>query len=241
MIYAFYDSRIPVENAEHLRALGFFAVPIPECTSFSAPVCAHTDLQMVSLGDTLLIHPELAQRMPSLARANGVIIDEFLPDEKSHEARLCALIGGGRLFGNTRLLSRALLSTAMQKGLKIVHTNQGFAACSTRFVDAHHAITADEGMHRALCNEGIEVLKISEGGVLLPPYPYGFIGGASGLFEDCVYFIGSLIKHPDGERIRAYIEDLGMHAVSLSDGALFDGGGIVFWESEERIFLKEHA
>lgn len=241
MIYAFYDERIPKQNAESLRSLGFFPIALSACSSLSAPVCSHADLQMVCVGDSLLIHPQLAHRMPSLAKAKGVIVDEVREDEPMHEARLCGLVGGGCLFGNKRILSPRLLSLCEEKGLRPVHTNQGYAACSTLFLDDRHAVTADEGIYRTMRAEGVEVLKISKGGVALSPYPYGFLGGASGVFDGCVYFIGSLASHPDAEQILCFIESCGMRACSLSVGALFDGGGIVFWESEAQIFVEQDA
>lgn len=241
MIYAFHDSRIPRENVERLRSLGFCPVGIPECASLSPPVCAHTDLQMVQLGQLLLIGKALAERLPALAQAKGVIVDYPFEDENAHEARLCALVPGNKIFGNTKILSKRLLTLAREMGFSQVMTKQSYARCSTLFLDAHHAVTADEGMYRAMVSEGIEVLKISEGGVLLPPYPYGFIGGASGVFRDCVYFIGSLESHPDSKIIRRFIEECGMRACSLSDGALIDGGGIVFWQSDAQILLEEDA
>lgn len=241
MIYAFYDRRIPKQNVERLGALGFLPVGVPPCTSLSSAVCAHTDLQMIALGDTLFIHGELAKKMPSLAKARGIVADEIAEREVAHEARLCALLLGNRIFANPQVLSKKLLSLAEEKGLHLVRAKQSYAACSTLVLNERRAVTADEGMCRAMLAEGIEVLKISAGNVLLPPYPYGFIGGATGVFKDCVYFIGSLDTHPDGARIRALIEECGMRCCSLSDGPLFDGGGIVFWESEGEIFAEEDA
>ena len=241
MIYAFHDNRIPRENSERLRALGFCPIALPKIPSFSEPVGAHVDLEMIRVGEALLIHPELARTMPKFAHAAGVMIDDVPTEGDAPEERLCALMTERFVFGNQKLLSRTLVSLAKKAGIELVHTNQGYAKCSTLLLDGTHAITADAGMCRAMEKVGINVLKIGEGGVVLPPYPYGFIGGASGVFDRCVYFIGALETHPEGERIRTYIEQLGMRAISLSDGPLFDGGGILFWESGTQILLEEDA
>ena len=241
MIYAFHDFRIPTACIERLQALGFCPIALPACPSLSAPVCAHADLQMLRTESSLLIHAELAEQMPMLAKAKGVKVIETTAKGNAHEAQLCALSGGGFIFGNRKFLSEDLLLQCALEGLEAIHTNQGYAACSTLLLDGQHAITADEGMRRAMVSVGIDVLKISEGGVVLPPYPYGFIGGASGVHGDCVYFLGSLLLHPDGARIHEYIEACGMRSVSLADGALFDGGGIVFWESDAQIFVEDNT
>ena len=196
MIYAFHDNRIPRENAERLRALGFCPIALPKIPSFSEPVGAHVDLEMIRVGEALLIHPELARTMPKFAHAAGVMIDDVPTEGDAPEERLCALMTERFVFGNQKLLSRTLVSLAKKAGIELVHTNQGYAKCSTLLLDGTHAITADAGMCRAMEKVGINVLKIGEGGVVLPPYPYGFIGGASGVFDRCVYFLGPWKRIP---------------------------------------------
>ena len=63
---------------------------------------------------------------------------------------------------------------------------------------------------------------------------YGFIGGAASLFEDKIYFLGDISKHPESEKILSFIEENGKTAVSLSDEQLADLGGIIFLNVSER-------
>ena len=83
-------------------------------------------------------------------------------------------------------------------------------------------------MHDVLTKHGIRVTLIENGDVLLPPYEYGFIGGASGVFGDTVYFLGDVTKHRSYEKIRKACEGEGKDVVSLSDEGLIDLGRIIF-------------
>ena len=73
-------------------------------------------------------------------------------------------------------------------------------------------------------------MYIASGGISLPPYGTGFIGGASGVDGDTVYFTGDIMTHPDGARITDALSSRGAKCVSLCDGGLFDVGGIKFIE-----------
>ena len=132
-----------------------------------------------------------------------------------------------RLFCNEKHISKAIIEYANENGLKTIHTNQGYPACTT-LAFGNNAITADPGMAKAMANEGVNVLQITEGHIALPPHEYGFIGGASVVIGNKVCFYGDISLHPDGETIVEFIEDKGYEAVCLSSEPLVDfGGGIV--------------
>jgi hypothetical protein len=84
------------------------------------------------------------------------------------------------------------------------------------------------GIANKLRNLGVNVLLIEPGHISLPPYEYGFIGGASGVCGDKVYFLGNIKLHPDGERMEKFIRDAGLIPVNLSDEPLVDLGGLMF-------------
>ena len=89
------------------------------------------------------------------------------------------------------------------------------------------AITADAGLASVLKNNGVKVTLINQGGISLPPHEYGFIGGASGVVDNKIYFFGNLDSHPDVKAIREAILSEGYLPVSLSDEELSDFGGII--------------
>ena len=83
-------------------------------------------------------------------------------------------------------------------------------------------------MSEALKREGIEVCEIENGGILLPPHEYGFIGGAAGVYRNTVYFLGDVKKHKSAQKILDTCERAGFEAVSLSGEELADLGRIIF-------------
>ena len=138
-----------------------------------------------------------------------------------------ALVIGDKIFCNENHISKAIIEYANENGLKIVHTNQGYPACTT-LAFGNNAITADRGMAKAMQNEGIRVLPVAEGHIALPPHKHGFIGGASVVIGNKVCFYGDISRHPNGEAIISFIKDNGFEPISLSSEELADfGGGIV--------------
>jgi len=90
------------------------------------------------------------------------------------------------------------------------------------------AITADEGMRRVLEKEGIRVYKIENGGISLPPYEYGFIGGCGGASSGKLFFFGDPSTHPSYGIISEAAKKEGLKIIPLSSGVLRDLGGILF-------------
>ena len=137
-----------------------------------------------------------------------------------------SLIIGNKIFAKSDTLSDKIKEFAREQGYKICHTNQGYPACTVlSFADS--AITADRGMATVLRQEGINVTLIRTGSILLDGCEYGFIGGASGVIGNNVYFFGNISAHPDGELICDAIKCAGFVPISLSDEPLRDLGGII--------------
>ena len=135
---------------------------------------------------------------------------------------------GDKLFCKADSFSAEIISEASTLEIKTVPVKQGYPACTALKISENAAITADKGMAKALRCEGISVLEIENGSISLPPYEYGFIGGAGEAHGDKVYFFGDIHTHPEGDRLVSFIEENGKTANSLSDGKLCDLGGMIF-------------
>ena len=77
-----------------------------------------------------------------------------------------------------------------------------------------------------------DVYHGENGDISLSPYEYGFIGGASGVFRDKLYFIGDLRLHRDAEKIENAARLQGLSPVSLGSFPLIDLGKIIFIDSD---------
>lgn len=105
--------------------------------------------------------------------------------------------------------------------------NQGYAKCSVCAVDERSIITQDPSIAQAARRQGLNVLKIQTGRILLPGYDTGFIGGCSGLLGGSCWRHRSLSAHPDGERIKEFLHSRGVEPLELTDGPLYDVGSIL--------------
>lgn len=232
---AIVDERISAECERSLLIRGFKVIKLPAAKNLGQAVKSHPDMIMFRHKNRIITSGEYCEECPYIFSdlreyAEDLnftfTADEFGSDYPS-DAIFNALTVGDKLFCKSDTVSSAVLEYARGAGLTLVHVNQGYPAC-TVLAFGNAAITADRGMASALRASGVRVTEISCGNISLPPYEYGFIGGASGVFSDTVYFLGSIDTHPDGEKIKAAIAAEGFGFVSLSEEKLCDLGRIIF-------------
>ena len=232
MKYALISSTAPKKCMDSLSALGYTVLPLPPFEKLGKPVCTHADMLFFSYSDTVITHKEYYKRAREIfdticsdCRLKLVLTDDDIRPEYPRDIAFNAIALGGVLYSNTPCTSSAVSDIFSER----VHVKQGYSACSTLVLSDRYVITADPSLSREYGNNGIEVCLISNGSISLPPYDCGFIGGASGVDGDTVYFTGSIDLHEDGERIKSVIYEHNMKTISLSDDTLFDVGGIKFF------------
>jgi hypothetical protein len=109
---------------------------------------------------------------------------------------------------------------------EIIHVKQGYTRCNLIPLGNNRFITSDKGIEKTLLQYGLEVLYVDPDGILLPGFNHGFIGGTCGVWQNKLFFIGSLKYFPEGQKIKDFVT--GMEIIELYDGSLFDGGSILF-------------
>lgn len=238
MPIAIVSEKISEAQSAALKREGFAVLPCPPLRRIGAPIAHHPDMLMAVIEGALFCCEEYFKE-------NGVFFSvlaslcpnlQVIPLPDAPDAlypKDCAynlLPMGKRIFFNPQGIAPSLARVLAEKGMISCHTRQGYAACTVRAMGEGHAITADRGMAKILAQEGISVLLIREGGIALPPYTHGFIGGASGCFGNAVYFSGKIEAHPDYVAIRQFANEAGFRMISLSEEPLCDIGGILFIE-----------
>ncbi len=235
MICALVDERIDGASERALLKRGFRVMRLPAAKNLGEAVASHPDMLLFYYNNRIITSAEYCESAPYIFSdirelLPGVTItftSDIFSNEYPRDAIFNALPIENCLFSKNDTVSRALLDYADECGLVPVPVKQGYPACTT-LAFGGAAITADCGMARVLSAHGIRVTVISSGGITLPPYEYGFIGGAAGVYGKTVYFLGNLDTHPDAALIRSAIEAEGFSAVSLSEGPLRDLGRIIF-------------
>ena len=224
------DCKLPRACAESLSRLGFEIVLLPPFASLHAPVASHADLLVFPFDKTLIVHSDYAKTASkelSRIASHGYSIKPVsypVGNKYPLDVGLCAFISRGRLICNKKYTAPAVLELAHDRGLSVIDVRQGYAKCSCAVLADGAVITADRGISAALD----ESLLIGYGSIALPPYDYGFIGGACGSCGDTLYFTGNIKSHPDHESILRFCQAHSTKVVSLSDEPLFDVGSLFF-------------
>ena len=228
------DERISPLCERSLLKLGFQVIKMPPDRDLGMAVASHPDTLAFFCDGELITTADYCERaayiFSDLRELCPSIKISFTADRRGdrypEDCKMNALVIGNSIFCKSDSISDGIKDFAKRRGYGIVHTNQGYPAC-TVLAFSNSAITADRGIAGVLERSGIKVTLIDAGHISLPPHEYGFIGGASFVFENSVYFFGDIMKHPDGEKIVRVINECGFTAISLSDEELTDLGGAI--------------
>ncbi len=222
------DCRLPVECRLRLKELGLEPICLPPFGKIAAPVEAHPDMLVYRQGNALLVPAEYLDANRRLFSALGCDVygtDAPFCAKYPGDVRLNALSVGHTVYG----LARGICREIRQGAHRFVAVRQGYTRCSAAVVAERAVITADTGLAEALEKDGVDVLLIRPGHILLPGYDTGFIGGCGGLIRPGLYgFFGRIDLHPEYGRMARFAEAHGTGLISLQDGALTDWGGLVF-------------
>ena len=222
---------------ESLIDRGYSIIDLPRFSLLSAPVSVHPDMLFSCIGDKIITSKDYyttahAQLDFIADRSNASVITDPHSDYSCypHEARFNVLCLGIYVLGNKRAASPIILDECKNQAKTFIHVNQGYARCSTA-ICGKGIITSDPTIFEACSRLDIPSLKISAGGIELPGYEYGFIGGASGYCEEAntLYFNGDITKHTDHNAILSFADTCAVNIVSLGDWRLFDCGGMFFF------------
>ena len=209
---------------------------LPTFPALSEPVSAHADMLVWRCGKTVFsyadyraIAPEVFAELENLGYSVHTI-SKNPSQQYPHDVALnCALIGTS-IIANTKHCAPEIKAFATENGLSLFHTNQGYAKCSTVVVAENAVITSDASIAAVARENGIDTLTINSGGVSLPPYEYGFIGGASGADAQNVFFCGDIDTHTDSIAIRTFCQKHRRGVVCLSKAPLADLGTVMFFD-----------
>lgn len=229
------DSRISIEAVSALEKYGFESILLPPAEYLSPPVASHTDMLIFMGFGRIFCHRRyydsnsaLIDRIASIAGLELSVSDEPTGEKYPLDVLFNACLVGKRLICNKNTVSKLILEAAKAQNCKIINVPQGYTKCSVAVVSDNAIITSDKAIAAACRSADIDVLEISEGHISLPPYNFGFIGGASGICGDKVYFCGSLDTHPDGDNIKEFCNKHKKTAISLTSGELQDAGSLYF-------------
>jgi radical SAM superfamily enzyme len=227
---AIIDPRIPIKAKVKLNKMGYYVSGVPLHQKLAKPLKGHPDMMLFSNGREVIYEPCL-EKIATLLRDNGYecIKGEIINSHKYPKDIIYDACSIGKFIICHESKVEKHIENLKAKFIKV---KQGYVKCSVVPIDEKHIITSDKSIYDkwAVGDRHACSLLIRPGYVKLPGYKTGFLGGASGVHKDKIFFIGSLKSHPDGQLIRDFIETKGKRAIELYNGQLYDGGSILFFE-----------
>lgn len=226
---AIIDPRTPEDVQENLAYMGFEIIHVPLTDKTAEPVSGHPDIQLFLHGKNAFVHPSAPPDfISSIAEYCHVTVCETelttaYPGDVAYN-----IVSTGSIAIHKAACTEPLIKQYLSDNdIRLINTNQGYTRCSTLIVDDKSIITADRSVNKSAADAGLNSLLIEPGYIELPGYDYGFIGGASGKFNNTILLTGRIDHHPDYRRIIDFIEARGLALKTLSRNRAIDTGSIL--------------
>ncbi|QIB69098.1 hypothetical protein Ami103574_07085 [Aminipila butyrica] len=213
---------------DYLTSQGHQLIRIADRGLTYPAVATHADLYMCKLGT--------AAHSPVFHM--GTADSDQLGHNYPENIKYNAVCMGSYFIHHLKYTAPSLLEKVRQLGLNTIQVPQGYSKCSMTVLSDTAAITADEGIYHSIhryfeenrpTGSPIRLLLIRPGHVKLDSFPYGFLGGASGLVGGQLIFNGDLSAHPDFQQISDFISAQGLTFKYFPDYPLADIGSIIEW------------
>lgn len=214
---------------KEIENLGHTVISSDTVKVFPIPEQKHADMQILPINNDIFILNEFTALVKKLSNERLLFCNKKAGKKYPENILLNFLFLNNTLYGKLSAIDKNLLDYCKENSIRTVNINQGYARCSTLVINNNTVITSDLSIEKALKNDGVEVLLISSGNIVLDGYNYGFIGGAGGkIDENTVAFFGNIQNHPDYILIEEFCKK---HNVTIKvickDMPLTDIGGIV--------------
>ncbi len=212
-----------------IKKYGHSVISSDRIQIFPKPEQNHADMQLLQINDRFFILNECKSLSKKLPPEKLMFCSKKAGGEYPENILLNFLFLNNILYGKISAIDNNMLSYCNSKKIKTVNINQGYARCSALIVNNNAVVTSDISIAKTLKANGVEVLLISAGHIILDGYDYGFIGGASGrINENTIVFFGNVKNHPDYDKIENFCKKHSMNInILCKDIPLTDIGGMV--------------
>jgi hypothetical protein len=207
---------------------------LPDNPAIDPRLAGHADLSLLHMNaENLCLAPYLkGSSFADTLQARGAeILYPEMHQGKVYplDAQLNVCMVGKTAIFNDKITPKEIADFLINKcSHALALCRQGYCRCAACIVDERSIITADRGIALAAESVGLQVLLIRPGYIRLDGYTYGFLGGASfKIASDKLAFTGRLDKHPDCDKILAFLDERRIAPVYLTCEPLFDIGSAV--------------
>lgn len=224
------DNRLPEPAIRNLSSIGEFIGFSTTGITYDS-ISGHPDIFICQTPTGLILAPNLPEYYLLRLKQAGIhLVQGKLPigSRYPETARYNAVLTDKFLMHNPSCSDQSLLDYAGSHRLAILGHQQGYTRCNLVSLGDDSFLTSDKGIERCLLKNNLDVHFISPHGIILPGFDHGFLGGCCGMTGKSLVITGSLAHHPQGEAIRNIVQSKHLDIVELSDGPLFDCGGLFF-------------
>ncbi|WP_252891298.1 DUF6873 family GME fold protein [Thermoclostridium stercorarium] len=227
------DARMETRMKNTLKDYGIELIEIPPCSGLAEPVAGHVDMQLIHVGDNVLVcQPGLPSDILKKLKEYGFDVytgNTLLQKDYPLDVAYNVAIVGQVAFHNTKCTDKVVAEFLSRFNIRLVHVNQGYAKCSVLPVSTESIITDDPSIAKAARKEGFNVLQIPpQKNILLPGYSYGFIGGVAGFIDkDLIAFAGNIDMLDSSDEIKDFLKEYGVKWVNLDSNGIHDYGSLI--------------
>lgn len=227
------DGRSPRKIITALEKLKIAAIVTEAHPDVYDAIAYHPDIMLHHIGGEVFVYApntpvkllcQLQQRGFELIKGHTPLGNKYPGTIAYNVARV-----GNAALHNMKYTDPVVRELLASKGIKFIHTNQGYSKCLTCIVDSNSIITSDSDIHRKVCSEGLDSLLIEpDESIRLEPFAMGFFGGATGLIgKNKLAVAGDLRFHKNYQKIMEYLSLKRVDVVMLNDERLIDIGTII--------------
>ncbi len=214
---------------------GFNVLLLPADNRLAPPVASHADMLLLTIDNNVFCNKDYYEKNGDIFKLireygyNIVSLDFEVSNAYPYDVALNQAIIGNHVIGRKESAAVGALEYALAHQYTYHNVNQGYAKCSTLILNEKAIISADAGIISLAKTLGVNALKIENGvsEITLDGYDYGFIGGASAIYCDKVFFFGNLNLHSNARQIADHCMSNGLFPISLGEEGLCDVGGAI--------------
>ena len=214
---------------------GFNVICLPADNRLAKPVSSHADMLILLLDNTVFcneIYYQNNKEIFDFIRSYGYEISPssfLVSSEYPQDIALNQAVIGTSILGREDSVAKSIIDYASSRGYTYRNIKQGYAKCSTLVLNENAIISADKSVISAAKSLDVDTLQIYNGAseIELCGYDYGFIGGASAVYGNTVFFFGDITLHSPGSKIAEFCQKHGFSINSLGKQKLCDIGGAI--------------
>lgn len=240
MKYAVIDFRMRAVEKDFLRNLGYTVIDNGFNINVYDEVSAHVDIYYLKVGNVVFAAPEKRNLLPFNVVCCTTPVGGVYPSDIPYN--VC--IVGNNAIHNFKHTDTVLKMYLEGHGFNLINVEQGYTNCSTVVLDDNSCITSDIGIARALMDNGIDTLYVSEPDIKLKRRSnkmfikesqmsfenspmQGFIGGAMARLGDTVILFGDVNNLINGNKIKNFVEKKGLKFHNFEGLEVVDYGGVL--------------